>query len=91
MNHQVLNKKNQEKLLDNDDLGKLPKNHKFVQNHPINKIIGEPNQGVRSRVSLHQYYNNVAFISNDWANLHGSSLKRWILDQCCARKMKFGN
>ena len=50
--------------LDEDVLAKLPKSYKFVQNHPMDQIIGEPSQDVRTRVSLHQYCNNVTFISN---------------------------
>jgi len=34
-----------------------------MQDHLIDQIIGEPSQGVRTRASLYQYYNNVAFIS----------------------------
>ena len=59
----------QKKPLDKNDLGKLPKSYKFVQDHPIDQII-------REQVKIRTMFYNVAFISNDWANLHGSSLRR---------------
>jgi len=59
-NHQL---RTQENPLDQDNLDKLPKSYKFVQNHPIEQIIGEPSEGVRTRALLHHFCNNVAFIS----------------------------
>ena len=41
----------------------LPKEWKFVTNHPQDQIIGHPSIGVRTRFSLRNIYNNLAFIS----------------------------
>ena len=41
----------------------LPKEWKFVTNHPQDQIIGNPSIGVRTRSSLRNIYNNLAFIS----------------------------
>nr|CAN81433.1 hypothetical protein VITISV_010698 [Vitis vinifera] len=41
----------------------LPKDWKFVINHPPNHIIGNPSSGVRTRSSLRNICNNLAFIS----------------------------
>ena len=41
----------------------LPKDWKFVTNHPQNQIIGNPSSGVRTRSSLRNICNNLAFIS----------------------------
>ena len=41
----------------------LPKEWKFVTNHPQNQIIGDPSRGVRTRPSLRNICNNLAFIS----------------------------
>ena len=41
----------------------LPKEWKFVINHPQDQIIGNPSSGVRTRFSLRNICNNVAIIS----------------------------
>ena len=41
----------------------LPKEWKFVTNHPLDQIIGNPSIGVRTRSSLKNICNNLAFIS----------------------------
>ena len=41
----------------------LPKEWKFVTNHPQDEIIGNPSSGVRTRSSLRNICNNLAFIS----------------------------
>ena len=41
----------------------LPKELKFVINHPQDQIIGNPSIGVRTRSSLRNICNNLAFIS----------------------------
>ena len=41
----------------------LPKDWKFVINHPQDQIIGNPSSGVRTRSSLRNICNNLAFIS----------------------------
>nr|CAN77969.1 hypothetical protein VITISV_027333 [Vitis vinifera] len=41
----------------------LPKDWKFVINHPQYQIIGNPSSGVRTRSSLRNICNNLAFIS----------------------------
>ena len=41
----------------------LPKEWKFVINHPQDQIIGNPSNGVRTRSSLRNICNNLAFIS----------------------------
>ena len=41
----------------------LPKDWKFVINHPQDQIIGNPSSGVRTRSSLRNFCNNFAFIS----------------------------
>ena len=41
----------------------LPKSWKFVTNHPIDQIIGEPFNKVITRSSLRNVCNNVAFVS----------------------------
>ena len=41
----------------------LPKDWKFVINHPQYQIIGNPFSGVRTRSSLRNICNNLAFIS----------------------------
>ena len=41
----------------------LPKEWKFVTNHPQDQIIGNPSIGVRTRSSLRNICNNLAFIS----------------------------
>ena len=41
----------------------LPKEWKFVTNHPQDQIIGNPSIGVRTRSSLGNICNNLAFIS----------------------------
>ena len=41
----------------------LPKEWKFVTNHPQDQIIGNPSRGVRTRSSLRNICNNLAFIS----------------------------
>ena len=41
----------------------LPKDWKFVINHPQDKIIGNPSSGVRTIPSLRNICNNLAFIS----------------------------
>ena len=41
----------------------LPKDWKFVINHPQKQIIGNPSNGLRTRSSLRNIYNNLAFIS----------------------------
>jgi len=55
--------KAQEQLLEKEDLDRLPKRFKHATSHPIDQIIGHPSQGIMTRASRHQYYNNVAFIS----------------------------
>ena len=39
----------------------LPKDWKFVINHPHDQIIGNPSSGVRTRSSLRNICNNLAF------------------------------
>ena len=41
----------------------LPKDWKFVINHPQDQITGNPSSGVRTKSSLRNIYNNLAFIS----------------------------
>ena len=41
----------------------LPKDWKFVINHPQDQITGNPFSGVRTKSSLRNTYNNLAFIS----------------------------
>ena len=41
----------------------LPKEWKFVTNHPQDQIISNPSIGVRTKSSLRNIYNNLAFIS----------------------------
>ena len=41
----------------------LPKEWKFVTNHPQDQIIGNPSIGVRTISSLRNICNNLAFIS----------------------------
>ena len=41
----------------------LPKDWKFVIKHPQYQIIGNPSSGVRTRSSLRNICNNLAFIS----------------------------
>ena len=41
----------------------LPKEWKFVINHPQDQIIRNPSSGVRTRYSLRNIYNNLTFIS----------------------------
>ena len=41
----------------------LPKEWKFVKNHPQDQIIGNPSSGVRTRSSLRNICNNLTFIS----------------------------
>ena len=41
----------------------LPKDWNFVINHPQYQIIGNPSSGVRTRSSLRNICNNLAFIS----------------------------
>ena len=41
----------------------LPKDWKFVINHPQNQIIGNPSSGLRTRSFLRNICNNLAFIS----------------------------
>ena len=41
----------------------LPKDWKFVINHPQDQIIGNLSSGVRTRSSLRNICNNLAFIS----------------------------
>ena len=41
----------------------LPKDWKFAINHPLDQIIGNPSSGVRTRSSLRNICNNLAFIS----------------------------
>ena len=41
----------------------LPKESKFVINHPQDQIICNPSSGVRTRSSLRNICNNLAFIS----------------------------
>ena len=41
----------------------IPKEWKFVINHPQDQIIGNPSSGVTTRSSLRNIYNNLAFIS----------------------------
>ena len=41
----------------------LPKDWKFVINHPQDQIIGNPSSGVRTRSFLRNICNNLAFIS----------------------------
>ena len=41
----------------------LPKDWEFVINHPQDQIIGNPSSGVRTRSSLRNVCNNLAFIS----------------------------
>ena len=36
---------------------------KIVPNHPINQILGDPNQGIAARSSLKNICNNLAFLS----------------------------
>ena len=41
----------------------LPKDWKFIINHPQDNIIGNPSNGVRTRSSLRNICNNLDFIS----------------------------
>ena len=41
----------------------LPKEWKFVINHPQNQIICDPSRGVRTRFSFRNIFYNLAFIS----------------------------
>ena len=42
----------------------LPKEWKFVTNYPQDQIIGNPSIGVRTRSSLRNICNNLAYLSN---------------------------
>ena len=41
----------------------LPKDLKFIINHPQDQTIGNPSSGVRTSSSLRNIYNNLVFIS----------------------------
>ena len=41
----------------------LPRDFRFVHNHPIDLILGDPSQGVRTRNSLRNLVSNLAFLS----------------------------
>ena len=41
----------------------LPREWKFVHNHPTEQILGDPSQGVRTRSSLRNICNHLAFLS----------------------------
>ena len=53
----------QEQPLQKKDPDRLPRSFKHASSHPKDQIIGDPNQGIMTRASLHQYCNNVTFIS----------------------------
>ncbi|KAJ9680162.1 hypothetical protein PVL29_019450 [Vitis rotundifolia] len=55
----------------------LPKNWKFVINHPQDQIIGNPSSGVRTRSSLRNICNNLAFISQ----IEPKNIKDAIVDE----------
>ena len=41
----------------------LPKTWKYVRDHPIDQVIGDPIQGVRTRGALNETYEYAAYIS----------------------------
>ncbi|RVX02234.1 Copia protein [Vitis vinifera] len=55
----------------------LPKDWKFVINHPQDQIIGNPSSGVRTRSSLRNICNNLAFISQ----IEPKNIKDAIVDE----------
>ena len=46
-----------------DNSSSLPKDFKFVHNHPKDLILGDPTQGVRTRNSIRNLVSNLAFLS----------------------------
>ncbi|RVW63757.1 Retrovirus-related Pol polyprotein from transposon TNT 1-94 [Vitis vinifera] len=55
----------------------LPKDWKFVINHPQDQVIGNPLSGVRTRSSLRNICNNLAFISQ----IEPKNIKDAIVDE----------
>ena len=55
----------------------LPKDWKFVINHSQDQIIGNPSNGVRTRSSLRNICNNLAFISQ----IEPKNLKDALIDE----------
>ena len=55
----------------------LPKDWKFVINHPQDQVIGNPSSGVRSRSPLRNICNNLAFISQ----IEPKNIKDAIVDE----------
>ena len=54
----------QEILLDKQNIDEgLPEEWKFVHNHPTEQILGDPLQGVKTRSSLRNICNHLAFLS----------------------------
>ena len=47
----------------NDENSNLPKEWRYVHNHPSNLIIGDPSKGVTIRNSLRNICENIAFLS----------------------------
>ena len=58
----------------------LPKDWKFVINHPQDQIIGNPSVGVRTRSSLRNICNNLAFISQiESKNINDGLDENWMI------------
>ena len=55
----------------------LPKESKFVINHPQDQIIGNPSSEVRTRSSLRNICNNLAFISQ----IYPKNIKDALIDE----------
>ena len=55
----------------------LPKESKFVINHPQDQIIGNPSSEVRTRSSLRNICNNLAFISQ----IYLKNIKDALIDE----------
>ena len=66
----------------------LPKEWKFVINHPQDQIISNPSSGVRTRSSLRNICNNLAFISQIEPKNINDALDDEKLDDCYARRVK---
>ena len=60
----------------------LPKESKFVINHPQDQIIGNPSSGVRTRSSLRNICNNLTFISQIEPKNINDALddEKWMID-----------
>ena len=61
------NEENQTTNLENDSQRgndpNLPRDFRFVHNHPSDLILGDPSQGVKTRNSLRNLVRNLAFLS----------------------------